>query len=302
MKKPTAFWQARSVLVVFTVVCAVALGVSVWHSTPTRAGSPLPDKSKPDFHARIRNGLGHEVQFATASASAEQVNGAVGSVASFIAGRSGLVMSDATRLRLAEMEQSSLKAQGHRITVEQLSDAIADALVQRLASVTDQEAAFAARTLETGHPGQIFLRANGEGYYKNQQFLDEVKSLRFLAQKNGNAARKNIYAVLLKMVKERVAVFSEAVPDQFGGTMNNGVTPLQAVLVTYSLAADDYLADSRDELQAAVRASEKQSRGSAQKTAYGVRGRFFSTPLNLIFNQEMVSGLLDSLAKGGNAK
>lgn len=299
MKTLTTIWRGRSLLVVFAAICAIALLMSIWRLTATQAVAPAQVKGKEAFNTRIKNGLGREVRFATSFATRDQINGSVDSVAVFIASRSGLGMSDGTKLRLADMEQTALKVPGNRLTIERLSDALTSTLMERLGSITDKEAAAASAMLEAGHPGHIFLRAHGEGYYTSKQFLEEVKTLGSLAQKGDKSVRDSIYATLLGMVKDRVATFSEAVPLQFGSATKSGLTPLQALIVTYSLAADDYLTDSQDELTAAVRAIEKETRSNTPGTAYGVRGRLFSTPVNLFFNQQTVSGLLDRFAKGG---
>src|SRR4051812_38959844 len=114
MKALTAFCQPRSLVAVLSIGCLIVLGVSIWNSTATQAGSPIQEKNKQNFQARLRNGLGREVQFAKSSASLQQVNESVDSVAGFIASRSGLAMSDATRQRLTDMEHSALNKGGKR--------------------------------------------------------------------------------------------------------------------------------------------------------------------------------------------
>jgi len=94
-------------------------------------------------------------------------------------------------------------------------------------------------------------------------------------------------------------------PEQFGNPPGLGLSPLQAVLVAYSVAADDHLDFSQRELEKIVKSPASIKGGPKGRIpqngrAYGPFGRLFSTPVNLLFNKKTVGGLLDRLEKGGS--
>ena len=81
-------------------------------------------------------------------------------------------------------------------------------------------------------------------------------------------------------------------PEQFSNARTNGVTPLQAVLITYSIAADDDLSGSQQDLKEAAFASR-----AGDRKAFGVDGYVFRTPTSLMFNKKTTARLLDHFGR-----
>jgi hypothetical protein len=95
------------------------------------------------------------------------------------------------------------------------------------------------------------------------------------------------------------------VPGQFGVVNRHGLTPAQAVLLTYSVITDDDLRLTQKQISSLAKnpaLPQRAADGTIPENAkvYGPNGRFFATPADLVFNSATIDSLLDRLAKGGN--
>jgi hypothetical protein len=109
-------------------------------------------------------------------------------------------------------------------------------------------------------------------------------------------------------VKKRLDDLSEALPEQLGNSEVDGVTPTQAVIIAYSIAADDPLSDSQSDIKEMkaeqnmalkrTRAAEKAQKQDSGRP-YGPNGFAFSTPAHLVMNKKTVDKLI-SRTEGGN--
>lgn len=304
----------------FLFICAVLIGVSTWHSTGTTKDQLAEGKRK--FHNRIRDGLGREVQFASPNDSSENVRASVNSVAHFISKRSGTKISGETKRRLAVMEARVLSGAQRRLTIGELSDILSETAFERLSKLTDQEVesidsnlrGFDAPDLpegfRKGRKMYIQLRAGKLRAVTSESFVAQIKSLRDLSKNmaSGAVVKYKTHDVVEKEVKEKVSLFSEAVPEEFGGIWDvengregdTGVTPLRAFLITYSVVSEDYLCDSENALQYSMKYMHQvltKEDGHYPSPdghfAYGTNGYLVSTPLHLVFDEQTVSHLLD---------
>jgi hypothetical protein len=107
-------------------------------------------------------------------------------------------------------------------------------------------------------------------------------------------------------VSERAAALGAALPEQFGQASTQGVTPTQALLIAYSVGADDPLADSRGDIEQAfvlnrMEARQTREQKRAQKNVsgrpYGPRGAIHPSA-TAVFFKTAVDKLL-SRAEGG---
>ncbi len=108
-------------------------------------------------------------------------------------------------------------------------------------------------------------------------------------------------------VNDRVSTLSALLPEQFGNANSQGVTPTQALLIAYSVAADDPLTNSRSDIAQMLmqkRMDERQTREQrkAQKNVsgrpYGPNGLLHPSAPNLFFTKSAVDKLLN-LSEGG---
>lgn len=272
--------------------------------------SPCGADAKQKLDEQVRRGVGSQVTFASADNSSVPVVSAVESVADFIYERSSLRMSDDTKKRLVEAEQSVLGGAGRRISIEGMTDSLCAAVSNRMATLTDEEIKQAADTYATPQ-GAIFTRACGKwGVLSKGEFAEQAKTARDWSRAGSSAVRAVLRPFIDEEVNERASYLSEALPERFGDVKTKGATPLQALLIAYSVAADDRLTGSRGdiaEMMVQKRMDAKQTR--AEKKAqnrdsgrpYGVNGLLYSSPVHLLLNKETVNNLL-SFSEGGGKK
>ena len=268
LKNVSLLRRALSTAVPFLFICAVLTGAGIWHSTGT--GKDKRAEGLRQFHDRIRDGVGREVQFAAPNDSSQNVRASVNSVTHFISKRSGTKISGETKKRLAAMEALVLSGAQRRLTVGELSAVLAETAVERLSKLTDQEVAhidsnlrgFDAPDLPDGYrrgrEKYIQPRADMLQAVTSERFVAQLKTLRDLS---ANMVSREVVEyqarhVAEKEIKKNLRRLSEAVPEKFGGIWDvaneregdAGITPLQAFLVAYAVASEDHLCDSESSL------------------------------------------------------
>jgi hypothetical protein len=299
----------RHLMIAIVLSCAAIAGVSIWRAkaTPkTPLPSPLPEQ-KLSVNERLRRGLGSEVHFANKTDSDDKVASSVESVASFIHGRSGLAMSDDTKKLLKQAEKDTLKGKRAPITLDALADSLSKSAADRIKNLTDPQIEHAVNTFRPDLTGQVTARASGKwGFMTKEEMVNEVKGLR--AQGADSGLENMIRPVIAEEIRGRAAFLSEGMPEQFGRIKDEGVTPTQAVVIAYSIAADDPLTDSRSDLaqqvvqqrtdRALTRAKAKEQKLNSP-VPFGSKGFFHSAPVNLLLNKPTIDQLLK---EGGKNK
>ncbi len=272
--------QRRLSLAIALLVAFVMVGgAAVWHASKLPAEASAENKQ--ELHKRLRKGVGSEVRFASAAANPQQIDEAVRSTDEFIYWRSGLRMSDETKKRLAKAESDVLKGKAQRITLDELTDNLTTAVVERLATLTDEELPQAADASANEH-GDIRSRADGKwGVLTKKELIEQAKSGRDWSQRGDTALRVGLRTMIEEEVSDRAVTLSAALPEQFGQGCAQGVTPTQALLIAYSVSTDDPLADSRGDIsqmivQKRMDARQTREQKKAQKNVsgrpYGARG------------------------------
>lgn len=289
------------VLAILLLLVIGFTATGIWHSRATQRKGTAPGSTeiKRNFQKEIRKGVGSEVRFARSASSPAQIRDSVDSVATFIQERSGLGMSETTKESLLDMERTALQS-GSRISTDQLSVALADTLNERLATLSDGDLMRAEQALRPSGE-QIALRADGRYALPQENFRTEARAVRDQLAAGDEATANAIRVVVNEVVEERITDLSEAASDQFGNVTREGLSPLQALLVTYSVLADDNLAHSSNDLkQMSTQALNRPAKNERTDRAYGPHGRLFSTPIHMFFNQDVMRGFLGRLRKGGN--
>ncbi|MCP9496511.1 MAG: hypothetical protein MSG64_18880 [Pyrinomonadaceae bacterium MAG19_C2-C3] len=312
MKPMLLLRKARFVFAALALFCVAYLGVSLWRTSAINQNKKQEVKQK--FNARVRDGVGYEVKFAGRSKDKDNVRSSINSLAHFIRLRSGSEMSGRVKNRLADMEASTLNGNSRRITIDELSDILATTALERVATLSDSEVERAAVTLggfdapdlpDAFRRGRdkVKLRASKHSDLTREEFVSQVKAIRD-ADKSSSAifkgAARNAAAA---EVKNRIGYLTEAVPEQFSET--DGLTPAQAVLLTYSVVSDDLLTNSETNLRKIMKAEQeavsKAIGGSYPSPdghfAYGINGYRFSTPLDITFDEQTLNILLNHIAE-----
>lgn len=303
--------RARFTLAALLLLTAVASGTLIWHETANSKEDLRAASAKQKQHERLRKGIGSEVRFTRASDTPEQVRASVHSAAEFIDVRSGLKMSNETKERLIDAEINAARGKEGRISVEKLTDLFTEIVTERAATLTDEEVEQAADAY-TLSEGEISSRASRKwGVISRDEFTSQVKAARDWSRKGDAALRVAVRPMLKGEVEDRIGVLSESLPESFGRAKADGLTPLQAVLIGYSVASDDLLADSRSEFaeqkmrnrmtSGLTRSAARASKRRVSDRPFGLNGYSFSSPVGLIFNRAAVDKILNH-GKGGGSK
>lgn len=321
-KKTTLSRCVRYVTAAVVAACAVFVAAGVLRSSALKGDGKAEDRRQ--FLTRVRDGVGKEVALSARGSSQGEVRSAVNSVANFIERRSNLSLSGRTKSRLAELEASISAGAGRGLTLNELGDIITVTALERLSALSDQEVARADETLRgfnaqgmPKHYNRDFSLPGGVVFIgtPREKTVARLQAARDQSRSGPGAdVLKGMLGTIIKeRVKNRARYLSESVPEKFGNMWDalndgersaadgGGVTPLQAVLITYSLASDDYLSDGDAALdkrmknfQAAVtRVTGEEYPSPAGHRPFGVNGYIFSSPLDLVLDEQTVNRLLD---------
>lgn len=300
MKFVYSLRRRRYIIGIVALLLVGFTATGLWRSAANRKESHLKAaQMKREYYAKIKKGVGSEVRFANARSSSDEIRASVDSVATFISERSNLGMSEKTKDSLAEMERDSLQS-GTRITTAELSDALADTIKERIVALEDYEIDGMEKSLNPSGK-EVSLRADGKYRLPKEEFSSEARKLRDQVVANDAAVSEGIRSIVSDEVEQRAAVLSEAAPEQFAGAPTAGLTPVQAMVITYSILTDDNLADSSNDVKQSSRQSPKRDgKRDESDRAYGPHGRLFSSPSHLVFNQDVMGRFLGRIKKGGN--
>jgi len=270
------------------VLIAVAFGsFGVWRSL---AVPKQPIGSS--IHESIKRGLGSEVKFASPGNPKGQIVASVESVDNFLFERAGLRMSKETKERLATMEENTLNGTVRRLSAEDIVVSLTGTINERLSYLTDQEIEFAERAMQKD--GTLVLPRRSTEYAATpEEFVTNARQLRDNLHQGNDVARDMVQHFVDESVYDRLNLFSEAVPDKFAG-FDGGFTPLQALVVSYSVVADDNLSGSTEDLKQAGISAKANG-----KKAFGKEGHVFRSPIDFIFNRKTSARLLENLERRG---
>lgn len=261
---------------------------------------------KAALRTRLQRGVGNQVKLAAAGDSAELVRASVDSAAQFIFERSNLNMSAETRMRLAQAEQQALNGDGYRLNVDKLTEALTTSVTNRLASLNDKEIERAANAFREDSEGRITMRASGKlGTLTRADFIRQAKAGREWGRRGDVAIKTALGSMIRQEVADRFDNLAAALPEQFGRVSQEGATPVQAILIAYSVATDDPLEGSQSDLRNQLveqrmferKSPPAQAEQRAWDKAFGVNGFIYATPVDMFFDKTTLTQLL---AEGGS--
>lgn len=245
------------------------------------------------------------------------INQASNGLANFIYYRSGVQLTVNNKNALTNVEQASWNS-SKKISPDELSGFIAQISNDRIAALADDEIVTITDTLKgfnsPGLPQKfqsgrnlVKLRADGEGIMSASKFSDSLKQVRDTeaASRNGTGneltwkfQQKVILSKISSEVDQKVKQLASADPNFFGNSKNR-MTPLQAVMIAYSVAADDALMGNQSDIdqkmqsmQAGISNATNSSYPSGTR-AYGENGYIHSSPVNFTFNDATVGSLIN---------
>jgi hypothetical protein len=277
-------WRWRYFSVVLIAVIFGSFGV--WRSLAVPK-QPLGSS----IHESIKRGLGSEVKFASPGDSKGQIVASVESVDNFLFQRAGLRMSKETKERLATMEENTLNGTTRRLSTDDIVLSLTGTINERLSYLTDQEIDFAERMMQKD--GSLVLpRRSAETAVTPEEFVTNARQLRDNLRRGSEVARDMVQHVVDESIYDRLSLFAEAVPEKFAGGSDSEFTPLQALVLSYSIVADDNLSGSSEELRQAGISAKANGR-----KAFGKDGHVFRAPIDFIFNRKTSARLLENLER-----
>jgi hypothetical protein len=177
-----------------------------------------------------------------------------------------------------------------------------------LATLTDEEidAAADASTDDNGES-----RSQGKSRWSGitkKDFVEQAQAGREWSRRGDVGLQIGLRSIIEGDVNDRVSTLGTHLPEQFGKANAQGLTPTQALLIAYSIAADDPLTNSRSDIAEMLkqkRMEERQTREQwkAQKNIsrlpYGPRGWLNPSAPQLFFTNRSVNRLFNLNEGGG---
>jgi hypothetical protein len=293
--------------------CATVASIGLWHSSAT--GEKKSD-GREQYVARMRGGLS-EVEFAAHNSPPGAARAGVESLARVIRKRSGVDLSQATKDRLAALEERTLRGELRPVTASELAAVLTQSLLERVAALSDDEV---ARAIESARGfnapdlpeefsrgrSNVRIRASWGGPKVSDALTAQVKTFRDQAAAGDGAFKLLASGFINREVETRAQLLQEALPNQFRrksgpltGASNLTLTPTQAVLVAYSVISDDYLLDNEANLRKDMRGirdfrAKRSGRFPDPEGcfAYGTNGYLHSSPLDLFMDEQTVVRML----------
>lgn len=236
--------KRRPLVAIATVIAfLVSAGIGVWYSSKQPAKASVDEKQ--NIQSQLRKGIGSEVKFASRP---EQAVEAVASAAEFIHSRSSMKLSDELKKKLAKAESDVLNGKSRYISTTELTDDLTTAVVERLGTLTDKEIDMATEA-STDANGEIRSRANAKwGVLSKKDLIHQAQAGREWSKRGDVGLQVGLRSMIEGDVNDRVSTLSTLLPEQFGKVNSHGLTPTQALVIAYSVAADDPLTNSRSDI------------------------------------------------------
>lgn len=308
--------KLRSIAITLCFLTVIASGLLIWQARPN-----LASNNNEVYRQKLVDGLGSNIHKATPEMSIEESASFVEQATSFLHERSGIEFQQTAKNKLALLELRVSKGEAKYLTLSQLSDLVTNLVLDRVEVFSDTEITDAVEKMKGFNAPELpesFLQARQQGLVKLRYGKQDVNAQDVIAHIQDMRNRRAFYQPLVHQYvktefEKRLIVFSENLPQEWGGAWNTssqtegslGISPLQAVTLLYSLAADDALLLSAGNL--------RQEMGKVQSAlakicnsypspnghyAYGVNGYFYSSPVDLFFDETNFEKLVDSIEKG----
>ena len=270
-----------------------------------RSATTQSNEAREKFKNDVRDGLA-EIGLPMNPIETE-IDAAGDRLADFVEYRSGVKISKANLARLKELE-FNFRSTNKGVSVRELSQHLTRIAVDRIPKLKDDEIVFIAENLKGFYFPEIpegfkkgretiTLRADGRGWMNEDIFVKELKTLR---DSGVGAVMRQIFAYELgREVTNKVQFLAEVEPSRFGAG-DSALSPMEALLVVYSLAAEDPLAHGQKGLKdRMIKHQEVFTRHTGVKwpdpnlhRAYGTNGYIRPSPVELLLDDATVTEIL----------
>lgn len=288
----------NAALTVVTTIIAVLAVFAAWSPRPSLSANATAEASGfESLVASVRAGVMTSVPTAPLGGTTEQADAACTATKSFIAQRSGI--------ELSERAIEALSASERRFVAAEFTGTSADALVEAMTdwAVDDVLMSVTAADIETSIEAARGFDApdlpDGFRRGRSRVVIGTGSSTVWSTQEEARAAvaaaraDESLRAVLRDRlrgrvdhdVNERIRVFSSADPTRFD---RDALSPVEVVLITYSIAAGDYLGGSTAEVRERMRnvqkwiaAQDGHFPSPEGRLPYGTNGYLHSSPADV---------------------
>lgn len=305
------FFTKKKNLSLVLLLGLFSVGILIWYSVPksdAQSGTQA-------FYDRIRDGVGSEVTFLNnQTATSQNIQPSVDSLSNFINYRSGVILSATSKSKLANMESATLLANTRKLELKELSDVMTTVAMEKLNTLSDSQISSMAETLrgfDSPDLSQSFKHGRNTIRYRADQptavtpqaFITQLTEVRNQPSSSQQIYHASLNNLILTEISKRVSVLASALPTKFGNVESEGVTPNQALLLLYSVASSDWLWDSQSNLNAKMHQMQvgiTNATGTNYPSpqgykAFGMNGYIFSSPTNILFDEQAVNSLLDKI-------
>ncbi|MBX3296527.1 MAG: hypothetical protein KF762_12545 [Acidobacteria bacterium] len=298
-------WASFTIIICF---CAVILGALTWKLNVASGVTATEE-----YIHKVRDGLA-EINLPKTNDSS-LVNAIPEGLSDFFQSRSGVSISQSNRDLLRSAEQNA-RNNSKEVDAAALTQILTDIALERLPTLSDTEIANITNSLrgfdapdlpQSFQNGRSMVKLRGSAY--KGMSADDFNSKLTEARNDGasNSVMQGlIYTLLEKEIDQRVYLFSQADPQFFGGTKSR-MTPAQALLITYSVIADDPLFTQAEIAQRMQYNQQLGSRASGSNfpspqghKAFGDNGHLYSSPVSILLNDASVERLLTLVQERGN--
>lgn len=302
------FKRKKGLAFLSLALCILAVVVGfLTLKTGVSSGTTLSEQHKEQVRSAIT-----EIGLPTVNNS-EVINSASENLANFIYYRSGVQLSQTNKNLLKTNEQASWN-QSKLLTKEQLTQILTEIATDKLKNLTETQLSGATETLRgfnapdlptSFQQGRswVKLRASGAGTMTPSEFTAQVNYIRNPLQVESRVVQSLIKSNIKLEVDKTVKVLNDSQPGFFKNS-NFDLTPMQAVLISYAIVADDALRSNQTQIsqrmqniyQGITQSNNGQSYANPQgHRAYGVNGYIYSSPVDLLMDEVAVGSLITKI-------
>ncbi|KAF0250019.1 MAG: hypothetical protein FD167_585 [bacterium] len=304
----------RAKTLIFSLIAVSVLGlIFLPTQQPQKAAQTTTQSSRPDYINRVSQGLAEAGLATRGLDSALKVD----SMANLMQIRSGININPVARQQLTLMETAAIDGKQPLVSFDRVVDIVTDTVLEQASKLTDEDINLVITTARgfsaPGIPDKLKNQDIGifPGYYIQVSDKEAVKQLKAATNVSAQLFIKpRIASKIKEQARTYLADFAKASPSAFGqnwdGKNNKpakGLTPSQAILLTYSLVSGDSFADTISSLASTMQKKQDalvKRHGSypspSGHTPYGANGYLFSSAFALFFNEQNQLTLLNKFS------
>ncbi len=286
--------KSLAVLSFVVLLASIMIGSSLINPSKTAATVTMEQ--------RFAAGLG---TLDSVQANVPAVEGAVGSLVSFINARSGVTLPTSAVEQLTELEEGVVGSQQDGLTATQIKSIFTQIHFEVVEGLSDTDIENIGNLLRSvpDHTGErrankVDLRLTGESINPAdwQQYAEEYRD----NEGKGGLFRAVTGSVIADQLQERLDAYNAW--DNGGEWSASAYTPYQVFLLYYSLVSDDYLIDSStaisNQMQSVANILHEAGNPLLDPTGrypYGSNGFLYRSAVNYYFTEAALLSLLDKI-------